>query len=305
MEDWHRPVLLAEVLALLAPRPGGRFVDATVGTGGHARALLEASGPDGWLLGIDRDPEALVLAAERLRPFAGRYELRRGNYADVMEALEFSQWDAVLLDLGVSSLQLNRPERGFSFQADGPLDMRMDPNQRLTAADLVNTAGEEDLVRWFRDYGQEPRARSIARAVVRARPLASTWQLAHLVCRVYGRTGGRRHPATRVFQALRIVVNDELGALERGLHAAWRLLRPGGRLAVITFHSLEARLVKDFGRDRVRSYECPGGVDVPELRRPRSTEGRWVTSKAIRPSATELRNNPRSRSAQLRVLEKL
>jgi len=302
---WHQPVLLEEVLSLMAVRPGGRYIDATVGTGGHACAILEASAPDGWLLGMDRDPEALVLAGERLRSFAGRYELRRGNYADLLEGVEPGGWDGVLLDLGGSSLQLDRPERGVSFQSDGPLDMRMAPGQPVTAADLVNRSSEEELAVWFAELGGEPRARAIARAVVRARPLTRTSQLAELVSRVYGGRRGPRHPATRVFQALRMVVNDEPGSLRRGLAAAWRALRPGGRLAVITFHSGEAREVKAFGREKVRAYECPGGVDVPELRRPREPEGRWVTSGAVKVGEEEARRNPRSRSAQLRVLEKL
>lgn len=298
-------MLVEEVVGLLAPRPGGRYVDATVGTGGHAEAILQASAPDGWLWGFDRDPEALALAQERLAPFAGRFELQKGNYADLLMKLAPESCDGVLLDLGVSSLQLETPDRGFSFQADGPLDMRMDPAQRLTAADLVNSASEEELARWFWELGGERRSRAIARAIVRARPVTRTAQLAELVCAVVGRGGGARHPATRVFQALRIVVNDELGSLERGLEAAWRVLKPGGRLAVITFHSLEVRLVKAFGRERVRDYECPADVDVPELRRPRPPQARWVTRKAVVPRAAEVEANPRSRSAQLRVLEKV
>ncbi|MEJ5237652.1 MAG: 16S rRNA (cytosine(1402)-N(4))-methyltransferase RsmH [Limisphaera sp.] len=305
MKRWHQPVLVEEVVGLLAPRPGGRYVDATVGTGGHAEAILQASAPDGWLWGFDRDPEALALAQERLAPFAGRFELQKGNYADLLMKLAPESCDGVLLDLGVSSLQLETPDRGFSFQADGPLDMRMDPAQRLTAADLVNSASEEELARWFWELGGERRSRAIARAIVRARPVTRTAQLAELVCAVVGRGGGARHPATRVFQALRIVVNDELGSLERGLEAAWRVLKPGGRLAVITFHSLEVRLVKAFGRERVRDYECPADVDVPELRRPRPPQARWVTRKAVVPRAAEVEANPRSRSAQLRVLEKV
>jgi len=302
---WHQPVLVTEVVSLLRPHSGGRYVDATVGTGGHAAAILEASAPDGWLWGFDRDPEALARAQERLLPFAGRYELERGNYADLLMKLAAESCDGVLLDLGVSSLQLDSPVRGFSFQADGPLDMRMDPAQRLTAADLINSASEEELAQWFWELGGERRSRAIARAIVRARPVTRTGQLAELVCAVVGRSGGPRHPATRVFQALRIVVNDELGSLERGLQAAWRALKPGGRLAVITFHSLEVRLVKAFGKEQVRDYECPGGVDVPELRRPRPPRARWVTRKPVVPGPAELRINPRSRSAQLRVLEKL
>ena len=212
--------------------------------------------------------------------------------------------DGVLLDLGVSSPQLDEANRGFSFQRDGPLDMRMDAREPLTAADVVNGWSESDLVGVFREFGDEPRARLIARTIAQERarrPLVSTGQLASLIERVSPRAGRARHPATRVFQALRMVVNDESHSLQSGLAAACTVLKPGGRLAVITFHSYEDRLVKEFGRE----YEFDGPVDVPELRRPRVPGLRWVQRRAVQPSASELESNPRARSAQLRILEKL
>lgn len=300
--------MLAEVLNALRPRPGGIYADGTVGGAGHAAAILEASSPDGRLYGCDRDRAAVETAKHRLSRFPGRFEVRQGNFADLVEWVPWDSCDGVLLDLGVSSPQLDRPERGFSFLSDGPLDMRMDPAQPLTAADLVNRATAEELARWFWELGGEPESRRLARAVVQARqsgPITTTRQLAELVERVSPRRGRKTHPATRIFQALRIVVNDELGSLEKGLSGAMKILRPGGRLAVITFHSLEDRLVKEFGRARARDYTCPAGVDVPELREPRAPEARWVSRKAIMPGAAELAENPRSRSAQLRVMEKL
>jgi len=216
--------------------------------------------------------------------------------------------DAVLLDLGVSSAQLDRPERGFSFQQDGPLDMRMDTRQPQTAAELVNTASAEELAKIFWELGNERDSRRFAKAMVHDRkefPFRTTRQLAELIERLSPRAGRRTHPATKVFQALRLAVNDEMGSLERGLAAAMTILKPGGRLVVITFHSLEDRVVKDFARARARDYTFSGKIDVPELREPRTPELRWKNRKAIKPGAAELAENPRSRSAQLRVLEKL
>jgi 16S rRNA (cytosine1402-N4)-methyltransferase len=213
----------------------------------------------------------------------------------------------VLLDLGVSSPQLDTAARGFSFQQDGPLDMRMDTRQPLTAAELVNTASAEELAGLFWELGGERDARRFARALAREREhrrFETTRQLAGLIERLAPRHGKKTHPATRVFQALRLAVNDEIGSLQRGLAGALKLLRPGGRLAVITFHSLEDRVVKDFGRARARDYTFTGGVDVPELREPRAPELKWVSRKAVKPGAAELADNPRSRSAQLRVMEK-
>lgn len=304
----HKPVLLAEVLEALKPRSGGTYVDGTLGGAGHAAAILDASSPTGWLFGCDRDGVAVEAARERLARFAGRFELRQANFAELSSWVPLGRCDGVLLDLGVSSPQLDWPERGFSFLLEGPLDMRMDRRQPVTAAELVNTAAEADLARVFWELGGEPQARRFARAVVQERgrrPFTTTRQLADLIERLAPRHGKRTHPATRVFQALRIQVNDELGALRAGLSGALRLLRPGGRLAVITFHSLEDRMVKEFGRAAARDYVFPGEVDVPELRQPRQPELRWVVRKAIVPGAEELAANPRSRSAQLRVMERV
>lgn len=303
----HKPVMLVEVLSALNPRPGGRYVDGTLGGAGHAAAILEASSPTGWLFGFDRDGEAVAIGQERLGRFSGRFELRRGNFAEMADWVPPDSCDGVLLDLGVSSPQLDVAERGFSFQKDGPLDMRMDVRQQETAADVVNTATVEELEHIFRDLGDEPQARRFARALGREREgtrFVRTGQLAQFIERLSPRRGQRTHPATRVFQAIRIAVNREMESLLAGLVAAMGVLRPGGRLAVITFHSLEDRAVKEFGRSRCRDYTYPGTVDVPELRVPRIPELRWVTRKAIKPGSEELAENARSRSAQLRVLEK-
>ncbi len=304
----HRPVMLGEVLDALHPRAGGRYVDGTIGGGGHAAAILAASSPSGWLYGCDRDGDAIEAARARLAEFAGRFELKQANFAELADWIERGSCDGVLLDLGVSSPQLDVAERGFSFQQDGPLDMRMDSRQTLRAADLLNTAPAEELAKIFWEYGDEREARRFARALVREREQRvwrTTRQLAEFIERLAPRRGQRTHPATRVFQALRLAVNDEIGSLKRGLKAGFELLRPGGRLAVITFHSLEDRLVKDFGRARAREYTFTGGVDVPELRTPRAPEARWITRKPLKPGAAELAENPRSRSSQLRVLERL
>lgn len=300
--------MVEEVLAALGPKPGGTYADGTLGSGGHAAALLRASAPTGWLFGCDRDGDALEATRERLAAeFMSRFELRRGNFAELTDWVPTGSCDSVLLDLGVSSPQLDRAERGFSFQQDGPLDMRMDARQVLTAAALVNSASVEELAKIFRDNGDETDARRIARAIEhdrRVQRLDTTRQLAELIERIAPRRGRKVHPATRVFQALRIAVNDEIGSLRRGLAGAVQLLKPGGRLAVITFHSLEDRVVKEFGREQARDYVAPGEVDVPELRQPRTPVLRLVTRKAICAGDAEVAANPRARSAQLRVFEK-
>lgn len=308
-EAAHIPVLLPEVLAWLAPRPGGRFADLTVGLGGHAAAILRATGPEGWLWGCDRDGQALAEARARLgAEFPGRFELRHGTYDALAGWLPVGGCDGVLLDLGVSSLQLDRPERGFSFRQDGPLDMRMDPGRGPTAADVVNHAGAAELETLFRELGEERHARRIARAVADMRqttPFQTTRQLAACIERAVPARGDRIHPATRVFQALRMHVNDELPLLRRGLDAAWTALHPGGRLVVISFHSLEARCAKEWSRELARSYAFDGPVDVPELRRPRPPELALLTRKPVLPAAAETAANPRARSAQLRAFGKL
>lgn len=305
---FHQPVMRVEVLAALRPRDGGRYVDGTLGGAGHAEAILAASSPTGWLYGCDRDGVAVEAARQRLAAYAGRCELRQGNFAELASWVPAGTCDGVLLDLGVSSPQLDVAERGFSFQQDGPLDMRMDQRQPLTAAALVNTASAEDLASMFYHLGGERDSRRLARGIVQQRderPLATTRQLADLIERMAPRRGRQAHPATKIFQALRIAVNDEMGSLQRGLAGAVALLKPGGRLAILTFHSLEDRMVKQFGRERARDYTFAGEVDVPELRQPRQPELSWVARKAILPGAVELGENPRSRSAQLRVFEKM
>ncbi len=303
----HVPVLLREVLQFLQPRPGGIYIDATVGGGGHAEAILEASAPDGRLLGLDADPDALGRSRRRLHRFERRVVLVHANFDHLQPIAErhgFVPADGVLMDLGVSADQLADAARGFSFRHPGPLDMRMDPSLPHTAADLVNTLDEEDLARLIRAYGEEPRAHRIARAIVRARPIHTTTELADLVARVVPRRPGQRlHPATRVFQALRIAVNDELGALERALPQAVAVLRPGGRLAVITFHSLEDRIVKHFFRRESRDCICPPRQPVCTCGH--TAQVRVLTPRPVVPSQEEVRANPRSRSAKLRVVEKL
>lgn len=304
----HQSVLVEEVASALRLRSGGRYVDGTLGGGGHAAMILDRTSPDGWLFGCDRDGIALAAATERMADRAGRFQFRRGDFADLAEWIEPASCDGVLLDLGVSSAQLDQAGRGFSFQLDGPLDMRMDDREPRSAADWVNEAPVEELIRIFREFGEEREARRLARAIEAERRkgrFTSTRQLAALVERVTPRRGRRLHPATRVFQALRMAVNDELGSLRRGLGAAVDVLRPGGRLAVITFHSVEDRVVKLFGQKQSCGYAVLGEADVPELRRPVCPTLRWVQRKPQVPTADEIEANPRSRSARLRVLEKL
>ena len=289
---------------MLEPERGGFFVDATVGAGGHAESLLER-GTEIHLLGIDRDPDALALAGERLARFAKRFELVSGDFAD-LDALLSDRLPAagILADLGVSSMQLDRGERGFSFRRDGPLDMRMGPTGR-TAADIVSTASVDELTRIFRDYGEERMAAKIARGIVAERtrgPIQTTRQLARIVA---GEKGSREKidPATRVFQALRIEVNQELVALGRFLAAAVARLKPGGRLAVISYHSLEDRIVKDAFRRDSGVCSCP--PKLPTCICGARAALRLLTRRPIRPGEAELRRNPRSRSARLRAAEKL
>jgi 16S rRNA (cytosine1402-N4)-methyltransferase len=296
---------LTEAISWLRPHPGGVYVDATVGAGGHARAILEASAPDGRLLGLDLDADALRLAAEQLSPYGTRVRLERRSFRELPAALAAAGLapagegagtvDGVLFDLGVSSMQLDRPERGFAFGAEGPLDMRLDPGAGEPAATLVDRLPERELADLLFTYGEEPAARRIARAIVRRReaaPFRTTTDLARVVAGAVlggggaGRGGRRRvHPATRTFQALRIAVNDELGALEEALPRAAPALAPGGRLVVIAFHSLEDRIVKRFFRER------------PDLL--------VLTRKPVTAGAEEVAANPRSRSAKLRAAEKL
>jgi len=306
MSDEHIPVLYQEVLAYLRPEPGRLYIDGTVGSGGHTAGLLQASAPDGRLLAFDRDPAAIAFSKRRLAEFENRVVFVQASYADMADLAPdygFGQVDGILLDLGLSSRQLDDAERGFSFMEDGPLDMRFDPTVGRSAADLVNQLPEAALADIFRDYGEVRQNRKFARAIVRQRPIQTTGQLADLILRESGGRRGRIHPATQLFQALRIAVNDELGMLERGLKAAIKLLRPGGRLAVISFHSLEDRLVKNFIRDQSQDCICPPHQPVctcdvePTLK--------VVTRKVVRPSDKEIAENPRSRSAKMRVAERV
>ncbi len=304
----HIPVLMQEVLAALGVRPGGHYADGTLGGCGHAAAILAASAPNGRLFGCDRDGFAIEAAKERLAVFAGRWEIHRGNFAEVASLVSAGSLDGMLLDLGVSSHQLDEAARGFSFQQDGPLDMRMDQRQELTAASVVNEFEVEELAGIFWELGDEPQSRRFARAIEtdrKVRPFTTTKQLAELIERLSPRHGRRAHPATQVFQALRVYVNDELGSLRKGLEAGVQVLKSGGKLVVITFQSHEARMVKDFGREMTRDYEFDGPVDDPNLRRPKQAVMRWLERKAVTAGRDELEENPRSRSAQLRVLEKI
>ena len=284
----HTPVLAEEVIQFLDPRPGGRFIDATVGAGGHSRAILEHTAPDGKLLAIDQDESALKHAREALACFGPRVVFVQENFrniAGLAAATGFSECDGVLADIGISSMMVEDPSRGFSFMHEGPLDMRMDRTQPLTAADVLNTHSEKDIADILYNYGEERRSRAIARSIVRARPLETTADLVRAIERVTGGPRfGRIHPATRTFQALRIFVNDELRNLEIFLDSSMGTVRAGGRLVVISFHSLEDRIVK-------HKFRAPA---VP---------GRVLTKKVVTASEEELRRNPRARSAKLRAWE--
>jgi 16S rRNA (cytosine1402-N4)-methyltransferase len=299
-----------EVIEALQVRPGGQYIDGTLGGGGHTRALLEASAPNGRVMGIDRDPDALIRTRSALAGFGDRFVPVRGNFAE-MEALAASNGldapEGILLDLGVSSDQLDTPERGFSFRADGPLDMRMDPEAGESVLEWLAAQTEVELVQVLRTLGEEPQARRIARAILKARDadqLTGTASLAAVVEQaVGGRKGARIHPATRTFQALRMAVNDELGSLDTGLESGLRMLVPGGRMAVITFHSLEDRAVKQtFRAHEGREVSLYEGGSRWEGQMPRV---RRITRKPLTASDAEREQNPRSRSAKLRVIEKL
>ena len=307
MEDftYHRPVLVSESVELLGPRPGSIVVDGTCGGGGHTAEILRA-GAD--VVALDQDPDAIQYATESLSQSGGRVTLCQANFREagrVLDELGIPSIGGALLDLGVSSRQLENASRGFSVMRQGPLDMRMDPRRELTAATIVNSYPEEELTRIFRELGEEPAARRIASQLVKLRkttPFEETLQLAKAVEKIVWRHG-RRHPATQVFQALRMEVNNELGALEEGLRVLTARLESGSRIAVITFHSLEDRIVKNFFRDRSREW-----LDRPEWPEPRRNPDyslRLVTDKPIEPGENEQRNNPRSRSAKLRVAEKI
>ncbi len=308
-EAFHIPVLYRETLEALQPRDGASYVDCTTGAGGHAEGLLEAAGPRARLLGLDADPDALAIARQRLARFGDRVSLVNVNFRALAETARengFVPADGVLFDLGLSSMQLERSLRGFSFQRDEPLDMRFDPRQTLTAADIVNGASELELRRMLYEYGEESHAAAITRAIVRRRAIKrieTTKELAEVVVGVMGPRRGGRHSATKTFQALRIAVNEELRSLREALPQALEILAKGGRLAVISFHSLEDRIVKEFMRQEASQCICPPGFPVcvcgkqPTLR--------LVSKKPIAPGPEEVERNPRARSAKLRVAEKI
>lgn len=301
----HLSVLYQEVLEALQVAPHGRYIDGTLGAGGHTRGILSQGG---HVLAFDWDPEAITYAREQLAEFGDQVTFVNASFADMADHAPVHGFtpetvDGILLDLGLSSRQLDDPERGFAFRFDAPLDMRFDPRMAHTAADLVNTLPESALADIFWRYGDEKQSRRIARAIVAQRPLHTTTELADLVANnVYVRGRQKIHPATRVFQALRIAVNGELDALEKGLGAAISLLKPGGRLAVISFHSLEDRLVKNVMRDLSQEEVWPDNAPAPDPTWQPSLKR--ITNKPIVPTAVEVARNPRSRSAKLRVAEK-
>lgn len=312
----HRPVLYHQIIHALRPSPACFYVDGTVGAAGHAWGILRASSPDGRLLGLDLDPQALELARTRLGSYGDRAILRQASYTSLGQQLETLGWEQVngiLLDLGLSSMQLDTPQRGFSFQAEAPLDMRFDPQNPLRASDLVNNLPEHELAQLLYRYGEESRSRQIAQALVRARPVHTTTQLAAIVASVSGKrqrgqgrpkgAGRSIHPATRTFQALRIAVNQELEALETVLPQAVAALAPGGRLAVISFHSLEDRIVKQFFRRESQDCLCPPHQPVCTCGHKATLIE--ITRRPLVPQPDEIAQNPRSRSARLRVAERV
>ena len=302
----HTPVLTEEVLRYLAVQPGGLYVDCTIGLGGHAKAILDAAAPGGLLLGLDADPKALEIAARVLQSYGDSAHLAESNFRElgrVCRSNNFAPVHGVLFDLGVSSLQLADLERGFGFQVEAPLDMRFGPGQSLTAAEIVNDYAESDLADVIWRFGDEPGSRRVARAIIRARPLRTTTELATAVSRAL--PGGRKriHPATRTFQAIRIAVNDELGALSSALEQARDVLGNGGRLVTIAFHSLEDRIVKQFLQQESRDCICP--PESPACTCDHRATMRILTKRPVSPGPEELASNPRSRSARLRAAERV
>jgi len=302
----HRPVLYKEIIHALQPQAGGRYVDGTLGAGGHARGILEASAPDGQLLGLDVDPQALVIARETLAPYEHRIHLAQASYTTLSTQLKNLQWDSVdgiVLDLGASSMQFDTAERGFSFMHDAPLDMRFGSHATQTAADIVNKYSERELADLIYEYGEDRDSRKIARAIVSKRPLHTTRELVAAIEAVSPRRGDRVHPATKTFQALRIAVNEELSSIESVLPQAVAGLRSGGRLAVISFHSLEDRIVKEFFREQSKELVNPPYEQLYEVERKAIIKE--VNRKPITPSEEETKDNPRARSAKLRIAEKM
>ena len=301
----HVPVLYHEVLHYLQPETGGRYVDGTVGAGGHASGILESSAPDGKVLGLDLDPTALQLAAERLQPYGKRAVLVHGSYVQIRQHIHAIGWDnvdGILVDLGVSSMQLDRPEKGFSFQHDGPLDMRFNPEQERSAWHILNQSAQQELAMILKQYGELPGAERMAAAIIQARPLQSTSDLVHAILSVQKANPRKVHPATLVFQAIRIAVNGELDAVKAFLPEAIACLKPGGRLAVITFHSLEDRIVKHYFKLESTDCICPPKQPVCTCGHVASVN--LLTRKSVQASTEETSGNTRARSARLRVVEK-
>jgi 16S rRNA (cytosine1402-N4)-methyltransferase len=302
----HLPVLYKEIIHALQPMRGGRYVDGTLGAGGHARGILEACAPDGQLLGLDVDPQALEIARKTLAPYEHRIHLAQASYTTLTAQLQQLSWDEVdgiVLDLGASSMQFDTPERGFSFMQDAPLDMRFGPHALQTAADIVNGYPERELADLIYEYGEERDSRKIARAIVNKRPLHTTRELVAVIEAVSPRRGDRMHPATKTFQALRIAVNEELSSIREVLPQAVAGLRSGGRLAVISFHSLEDRIVKEFFREQSKDLVNPPYEQIYEVERKAIIKE--VNRKPMTPSDEETKNNPRARSAKLRIAEKI
>ena len=302
----HQPVLYQEVLNAFAPQSGKTYLDGTLGAGGHAEGILKASAPEGRLLGLDLDPKALAIARQRLLPFEGRVVIQQASYQAADEVIQQLGWphvNGVLLDLGVSSMQIDQPGRGFSFMIDGPLDMRFDQEMGTSAADLVNKLSEEELAQIIWTYGEERYARRIAKGIVAARPIKSTLRLVKAIKDVVPGYGSRIHPATRTFQALRIATNKELDSLSSALPKLVGCLATGGKIAIISFHSLEDRIVKQFFKQESQDCICP--PEQPICTCKHSATVRIVTKKPIRATKSEIATNPRSSSAKLRVAEKI
>ena len=302
----HFPVLYHEIIQALTPQTDGLYIDGTIGAGGHAWGILSASSPDGRLLGLDLDPEAIKLSKIRLQPFGDRFIIKRASYITLQNQIKSIGWvqvNGILLDLGVSSMQLDSGGRGFSFRAEDSLDMRFDPDGVVTASDLVNNLPEKELADIIYKYGEERKSRQIAREIVKQRPIRSTQHLVGIIAKVVKSKREKIHPATRTFQALRIATNDELESLKLVLPQAVSSLVSGGRLAVISFHSLEDRIVKQFFQYESKDCICPPEYPVCACNHHASI--RVITQHPIRPGEEEIRSNPRSRSSRLRIVEKL
>ncbi len=301
----HLPVLYHQIITALRPTSTGKYLDATVGAGGHARGILDASSPRGELLGMDLDKQALAIADQRLQNFRGRYTLVQASYTHLLDAMQDIGWkevNGIVIDLGLSSMQLDTPERGFSFRLEGPLDMRFDPERGISAADLINQSSETDLANIIWQYGEEKQSRRIARAIIAARPVYTTSGLAEIIASAIKGKRGKTHPATRTFQALRIAVNQELQSVETFLPRAVEALAPGGRLAVISFHSLEDRIVKQYFMQESKDCICPPEQPICTCNHKAILDR--ISRHSIVADEEEIAENPRARSARLRIVEK-